>query len=167
MLAEGLTNREIGARLGLSPHTVKNYLFHIFDTLGLANSMECSALTQTQPRLAKGDASSAASQVMGTGLPVEDAAGCRRAAERGGYGAQLSLAEMHWNGLGVEQDSLAAYMWYLVAEMNHLQMRPHIQSAMRRIVETLSTDEVLEAKRRASEQFVRMGEQAGKSAARA
>src|ERR1039458_2268092 len=30
-LAEGLTNREIAQRMGLSQHTIKNYLSHIFD----------------------------------------------------------------------------------------------------------------------------------------
>jgi len=33
-LAEGLTNREIAERLGLSQHTDQEYLFRVFDKLG-------------------------------------------------------------------------------------------------------------------------------------
>ena len=39
-LIEGLTNREIGQTLGLSQHTVKNYIFKIFDKLGVSNRVE-------------------------------------------------------------------------------------------------------------------------------
>ena len=40
LLAEGLTNREIARRLTLSEHTIKNYLFHVFDKLGVSNRTE-------------------------------------------------------------------------------------------------------------------------------
>lgn len=39
-VAEGLSNREIAARLHLTEHTVKNYLFRIFDKLGVSSRVE-------------------------------------------------------------------------------------------------------------------------------
>jgi len=39
-LTEGLTNREIAQRLKLTEHTVKNYLFRIFDKLGVSSRVE-------------------------------------------------------------------------------------------------------------------------------
>lgn len=39
-VAEGMTNREIAQRLKLTEHTVKNYLFRIFDKLGVGSRVE-------------------------------------------------------------------------------------------------------------------------------
>jgi len=40
LVTEGLTNRDISRRLNLSEHTVRNYLFRIFNKLGTSNRLE-------------------------------------------------------------------------------------------------------------------------------
>jgi DNA-binding NarL/FixJ family response regulator len=40
LVADGLSNRDVASELGLSEHTVKKYLFRIFDQLGISNRVE-------------------------------------------------------------------------------------------------------------------------------
>lgn len=40
LVAEGMTNKEISERVRLSEHTVKNYLFRVFDKLGVSSRAE-------------------------------------------------------------------------------------------------------------------------------
>lgn len=40
LVADGFGNREVAVQLGLSVHTVKNYLFNIFDKLGVSSRAE-------------------------------------------------------------------------------------------------------------------------------
>lgn len=44
LLADGLTNKEIGEQLGLTEKTVKNYLATVFDKLGIARRAQAAAL---------------------------------------------------------------------------------------------------------------------------
>jgi DNA-binding NarL/FixJ family response regulator len=39
-VAQGLTNKEISSRLGVSEHTVKNHLFRIYEKLGISSRVE-------------------------------------------------------------------------------------------------------------------------------
>jgi two-component system nitrate/nitrite response regulator NarL len=40
LAVEGVSNREIAGQLGLTEHTVKNYLFTVFEKLGVSNRVE-------------------------------------------------------------------------------------------------------------------------------
>ena len=40
LVADGLSNREVAGELALSEHTIKKYLFRIFDKLGISNRVE-------------------------------------------------------------------------------------------------------------------------------
>ena len=40
LVAEGLTNRDIAQKLGLSEHTISNYLFRIYEKLGISSRVE-------------------------------------------------------------------------------------------------------------------------------
>jgi two-component system, NarL family, nitrate/nitrite response regulator NarL len=58
LVGSGLSNREISKNLGLSEHTVKNYLFRVFDKLGLSTRIELVLymLSQTKRAVALEDA---------------------------------------------------------------------------------------------------------------
>jgi DNA-binding NarL/FixJ family response regulator len=43
LVAEGLRNREISERMKLSAHTVKNYLYRVYEKLGISSRVELTA----------------------------------------------------------------------------------------------------------------------------
>jgi DNA-binding NarL/FixJ family response regulator len=47
-VAEGMSNREIAQKLRLSEHTVKNYVFRIFNKLGVSSRVELVLYAQSQ-----------------------------------------------------------------------------------------------------------------------
>ena len=77
-VAEGFTNRETAVHLNLSEHTVKNYMFRIFDKLGVSSRVELilhvanQMQTAETPAMAKplNEPSSNAATVLSTGARV-------------------------------------------------------------------------------------------------
>jgi DNA-binding NarL/FixJ family response regulator len=54
LVAEGLTNREIAGKLQLSEHTVKNYIFRIFDKTGVSSRVGLVLYAFSQQKIAQG-----------------------------------------------------------------------------------------------------------------
>jgi len=60
LLASGLTNREIGQRLGVTENTIKRYFTRIFEKLHVRNRVEAAMLSRShRTSMACGRASSA------------------------------------------------------------------------------------------------------------
>ena len=51
LVAEGLRNREISERMHLSAHTVKNYLYRVYEKLGISSRVELTAQVLAGRRL--------------------------------------------------------------------------------------------------------------------
>jgi DNA-binding NarL/FixJ family response regulator len=87
-VVEGLTNREIADRLELSEHTIKNYLFRVFDKLGVSSRAELILYTLNQVGNLSWQAVSASLQISGgQGHPASQESQaivqcCHEAAER-------------------------------------------------------------------------------------
>jgi len=144
-LAEGFTNREIAVRLKLSQHTVKNYLFRIFDKLGASNRVEVLFMTLNQ--------ASASQTVLDSFLrnysdgKLQDLlplAQCQQAAEQGVSMAQLGLAQLLWTRRANSKDLIQAYKWFLIASRQILETTKHVSRAM-------TMDELIHAEKMASD----------------
>lgn len=138
-LAEGLTNQEIAERLGLSQHTVKNYLFRVFDKLGVSNRIELLFMT-----LSEGNGSPSAT---GNGLKASGhlawenstLAECEKAAAEGLPMAQLALAQKV-----SAKNPVVAYTWYLV-------LGEQISRVKKELHHSMTPEQTVEAERRAAE----------------
>ena len=137
-LAEGLTNREIAEQLKLSQHTVKNYLFRIFDKLGVSSRVELLFMTLSQ---ANGEVPPPPQHTNGHSESNSDL--LQKSAEAGVPAAQLALAQRCLLRRRDAQDVIDAYMWYLVATERALLARGSITKMM-------TAEQIEEAKHRAS-----------------
>jgi DNA-binding NarL/FixJ family response regulator len=55
LVEDGLTNRQIAVKLGLSEHTVRNNLFRIYEKLGVSTRVELALYTMRNSRLTHGE----------------------------------------------------------------------------------------------------------------
>ena len=55
LVAEGLSNREIAQKLSVAQHTVSNYLFRVYEKLGISSRVELVLYLMQKTRRPKGD----------------------------------------------------------------------------------------------------------------
>ena len=144
-VSEGLTNREIADRLGLSENTVKNYIFRIFDKLGISKRVELIlyAGSQTSParRVASSSDSDAAS------FFSDDTAllsWCKVAVERLAA-LHCFLGECYREGRGAPVDKVIALMWFMIAERVAPEILSRNRQARLELARELSAQEAARA----------------------
>jgi two-component system, NarL family, nitrate/nitrite response regulator NarL len=116
--AQGESNKQIADRLGLSEHTVKNYLFHVFEKLGVSNRFELLFLLFKECNSAAPDRTSL-TLALETGHPIET---YLIAAEEGSAAAQFVVGLAHLEGYCVEKNGLSAYYWLRLAEASSREL---------------------------------------------
>jgi len=143
-LAEGLSNREIGERMDLSRHTVKNYVCRIFEKLGVSTRFELMvALTRRQATTYRKLADEAGPSDL---LPALLAA-----AEAGVASAQFVVGHMYLYGEGVRRDKVLAYKWLLLAEQADEAFSDASRRARKKLGTELLSVQVTEAERMVSQ----------------
>ena len=150
-VAQGLSNREIAERLQLSQHTIKNFLFRIFDKLGVSSRVELLFMTLSQERQARSALPHFVTEQISEVLQDEATlSSCRAAAEEGRLIAQLILAD-YYAARGVEaKGAEQAYAWYsVVAE--------RISRRYRELAKGLTMDQRFMAEQLARERLDKSG----------
>jgi DNA-binding NarL/FixJ family response regulator len=142
-IAEGLTNKEIAGRLKLSQHTIKNYLFRIFDKVGVSSRVELLFMTLSQTGPAQPLLAAAQGSPRYPGDREDELVVLTKAAEAGLPEAQLALAQLYLARRSTPQDLVNAYTWYLVATERAFQARGSI-------TKLLTAMQIEEAKQTAS-----------------
>jgi two-component system, NarL family, nitrate/nitrite response regulator NarL len=140
-VAQGLSNREIAERLQLSQHTIKKFLFRIFDKLGVSSRVELLFMTLNQEWQVRSGRPSFVDETNSESLQDEAAmASCRAAAEQGRLMAQLMLADYYATNSADEKNAGRAYAWYSV-------LTERISQRQKELAKSLTTDQRLEAER--------------------
>lgn len=115
LAAQGLTNKQIAAHLALSEHTVKNYLFRVFEKLKISNRIELLFLMVNERKANSASSQRQDSEIEGADsrISIEK---YMQAAQDGFVPAHLVLGLAHLEGYGAEKNEESAYYWLRMTE---------------------------------------------------
>jgi two-component system, NarL family, nitrate/nitrite response regulator NarL len=151
-LVQGLTNREIAEQMGLSQHTIKNYLFRVFDKLGVSSRTELLFMTLSQSIIPEDSFLAESMKAFDDKNPNEATlAVLEKAAEDGLPAAQLALAQVYVARRARPEDLVHAYMWYLIATEG-------ISHARAIVTRMLTAKQIQEAQQKASGWLARLNQ---------
>jgi DNA-binding CsgD family transcriptional regulator len=134
-VAAGLTNTETGQQLGLSKHTVKNYLLRIFEKLGVSNRIELLFLTLSQP----------------TGRKRQnDMANGMEPATSGEPAGPFELPSHRQEETGDPRDAVYRYVKCLLSEKANRDIRGQLSAMKKQLARSLTPEQILDAERKAT-----------------
>jgi two-component system, NarL family, nitrate/nitrite response regulator NarL len=144
--AQGESNKQIADRLGLSEHTVKNYLFHVFEKLGVSNRFELLFLLFKECNSSSADRA-AVTLATEQGHPIET---YLTAAEEGSVAAQFVVGLAHLDGYCVEKNGLSAYYWLRLAETSSHELGHRSRALVEQLRGAVQAHEIEDVEHRIS-----------------
>jgi DNA-binding NarL/FixJ family response regulator len=149
-VSEGLTNREIAKLLGLSENTVKNYIYRIFDKLGISSRVELVLYTASQFMQRYSQGEHCQNPFEASGDESQMFRWCSQAVERFTV-FQYLLGELYREGKGVSPDAKAAYMWFRIAESVSETMKHRSRAAQLELERELTEQQLADATQQAAD----------------
>ncbi len=136
--AQGLSNKQIADQLELSEHTIKNYLLHIFEKLGVSNRFELFFLLFKE---CNAQATGRGGIPFGTeiGHPIET---YLKAAEEGSVAAQFVVGLAHLEGYCIEKNVPSAYYWLRMAEESSGELGQRSRALVEQLRSTVESHEI-------------------------
>ena len=117
--AQGQSNKQIASEMELSEHTIKNYLFRVFEKLRISSRFELLFLLSNELHSAVLNRA-ATTDAANLNHPIEN---YLKAAEEGFIAAQYLVGLAHLEGWGMEKNGRSAYYWLRIAEENSQELR--------------------------------------------
>lgn len=137
-VAQGQSNKQIADGMGISEHTVKNYLLRVFEKLGVSSRFELLVLLFND----RNNSSFGNTREQGSAGPSQAIEAYLKAAEEGLVESQFIVGMAHLEGYDVEKNSHAAYYWLRMTEENTSRLCKRTHALLEELKATMKSDEV-------------------------